>query len=418
MTCARNCRTRVYGFERFYNTKDGEDRSEADDALVVLKEREEWDEDAGISDIYLAIHTPHACRATYATLKDGDLEVGEIAEQLGHSNTKVTNTYQVPQLKRLTAKLKDIDDRTMSVEAFDPTGESPSYVHPERDGSAVRVAFNRNREQAIADFGFVPGVALWSLSELEGDASALELLRQSPSSLIRWHPTHVCPVGNQCPKEVVAKAGGTNRCGICPLAAKCIDHLPAIEAKQRELLERIRTTTVRQEQLERKGVSQGELDLLHREKSMDTKEHLGWKLSAEILRARQRALGDDDKSYHVDQPELVKRQLQLVTRNRTESEFFLERIADSNAFPSLESQEVRARAVRYTRLILAQQGRLKEAALLDVPAHSETVIFASLVKPFLDANRLSLEQLGVVLDEVSRMAALPAVSSSPLLEVN
>lgn len=403
----------LYGFQRFYNRKDGVDRSSTGDSLVVLREREEWPEDAKIYEIYLAIHTPHACRATYATLMDGDLEVAEISEQLGHSNTAVTHTYQVPQMKRLLAKLKAIDARTVSVDTYDPVGESPAYLHPEQKGSSVRTAFETSREQAICDFGFIPGVALWSLSELDGDASTLELLRQSPASVIRWHPTHVCPVGNQCPREVVANTGGMNRCGICPLAAKCIDHLPAIEAKQRELLERIRTNTIRQEQLDKRGGAQPDIDALHRERALDTKEFLGWKLSAEILRKRQREFGEDNKSYHVGQPELVRRQLELVTRNQSESEFFLQRIADSNALPSLESAEVRAKALRYTRLILAKQDRLKEAVLLDVPLHSETTVFASLVKSYVEAKGLSLEELGKALDEVSRATSLTA--AAPLL---
>lgn len=405
----------LFGFQEFYNSKDGANHSQSDDALVLLKEREQYDDDASIADIYLAIHTPHACRATYATLKDGDLEVSEIAEQLGHTSTVVTNTYQVPQMKRLLEKLKAIDERTIGTQAFDVSGDGPEFLHPDRPGSAVRSAFERSREQAISDFGFVPGVALWSLDELNGDSSTLELLRQSPASVIRWHPTHVCPVGNQCPKEVVANAGGMSRCGLCPLAAKCIDHLPAIEAKQRELHERIRTTTIRQEQMEKRGASQSEIDALHRDKQTDTKELLGWKLSSEILRTRQRELGSDDRGYHVDQPELVRKQLELVTRNRPESEFFLQRIADSNAFPSLESSEVRARALRYTRLMLAKQDRLTEAAFLDVPQHSETTVFASLVKPYIEAKGLSLEQLGTVLDDVSRAATLTAATATPLL---
>jgi hypothetical protein len=405
----------LFGFQAFYNRKDGTDRSDSDDALILLRERDEWVEGGTISDVYRAIHTPHSCRATYATLKDGDLEVSEIAEQLGHSNTIVTNTYQVPQIKRLLAKLKAIDARTMEGEAYDPTGESSARLHPERKDSSVRLAFERNREQAIADFRFIPGVALWSLSELDGDASTLNLLRQSPSSIIRWHPTHACPVGNQCPKEVIANTGGMNRCGICPLAAKCIDHLPGIEAKQAELHERIRTAAARQQLLERKGCNQTDIDNLHREMSLDTKELLGWKLSAEILRSAQREFGEGDKTYHVDQPELVRKQLELVTRNRSESEFFLQRIADSNAYPSLESPEVRAKALRYTRLILAKQGRLDEAAFLDVPPHSELTVFASLMKPYVDANGLTLEQVASAVEELPRIVALPSASTTPLL---
>ncbi|SFD62366.1 site-specific integrase [Paracidovorax konjaci] len=403
----------LYGFQKFYNSKEGVDRSGSQDALVLLKERDEWEEGDAISDIFLAIHTPHSCRATYATLKDGELEISEIAEQLGHSNTVVTSVYQVPQLKRLQAKLKSIDEKMLSADTYDPV--TPEILHTERPDSPVRAAFGKDREQAISDFGFVPGVALWSLSELDGDSTTLEILQHSPASMIQWHPTHVCPVGNQCPREVVANAGGMNRCGVCPLAAKCIDHLPAIEAKQRQLLERIRTNTVRQKQFEQSENAQLEIDALHREKSLDTKELLGWKLSAEILRSRLRQLDGDTGGYHVDQPELVRKQLELVTRNRSESEFFLQRIADSNALPSLESPEIRARALRYTRLILASQDRLKEAAFLEVSPHNETVVFASFVKPYIQAKGLSLEQLGAALDEVSKAAALPISNTTPLL---
>lgn len=405
----------LYGLQFFYNSRDGVDRSGDADALVLIMEKEDVDEEGSYYDRFIAIHTPHSCRATYATLKDGDLEVSEIADQLGHSNTVETSHYQVPQLKRLIAKLKGIDDRMLNPEIYDPTGDASVYLHPEDEASSVRVAFSKSREQAISDFGFVPGVAIWSLSELDGDMSTLELLRQSPASAIRWHPTHVCPVGNQCPKEVVANAGGMNRCGICPLAAKCVDHLTGIEAKQTELHERIRTSGIRQRILSERGAAQGDIDALHREMQLDTKELLGWKLSAEILRSRQLDLGSADAGYHVDKPDLVRKQLQLVTRNSAESEFFLQRIADSNAYPSLESAEVRAKATRYTRLILARQGRLEDAALLDVPPHTELSVFASFIRPYVQAKSLTLADLAKAIDSLPSAAALSSPANLPLL---
>jgi hypothetical protein len=207
-----------------------------------------------------------------------------------------------------------------------------------------------------------------------------------------------------------------NRCGICPLAAKCLDHLPAIEAKQTELLERVRTAGARQRLMVERDGLQTDIDALHREMEMDTKELLGWKLSAEILRARQREMGTANAGYHVDQPDLVRKQLELVTRSQSDSEFFLQRIIEANAYPSLESAEVRAKAARYTRLILARQGRLEEAAFLEVPAHSELTVFASMLKPYIDAKSLSLEQLAAAIDEIPRLAVLAAPSATPLLQ--
>lgn len=404
----------LFGFQTFYNSRDGHDRRNSEDALVLLKEKEGWEEGAPPWAIYQPVHTPHSCRSTYATLKDGDLEVSEICEQLGQSNTVVTNRYQLPAFSKLVAKLTSLDARAMGHEIYDASGQGPAYLHPEAEESSVRRAFVKDRAQAMSDFGFVPGVALWSLSELDGDSATLELLRQSPASAIRWHATHVCPVGNQCPKEIVANAGGMSRCGICPLAAKCVDHLPAIEAKQNELHERIRTNASRQRSFEERKAVQGDIDALHKEMQIDTKELMGWRLSAEIVRSRLRELGTG-AGYHVDQPELVRKQLELVTRNDAESAFFLQRISDVNAYPSLESPEVRARAAKYTRLLLARQGRLKDAALLDVPAHDEITVFVSLVKPFIEAKGLTLEQIALAIDELPRLSNLSETSATPLL---
>lgn len=400
----------LFGFQNFFNKKDGIDCSSDINALQLVKAREGASEDALIYDRFFAVHTPHACRATYATLKDGDFEVSEVAAQLGHSNTVVTNYYQVPSFNRLQKKLKLSDTETMGDGDLDPLSKGEQYLHPERAVSDVRKAFERNRDQAISDFGFVPGVALWSLSELDGDKSALDLLRQSPSSLIRWHLTHVCPVGNQCPREVVSNTGGFSRCGICPLAAKCIDHLPGMEAKQNELIERVRTAAAKIKLLIDNGGLQSDIDELHRSMQLDTKELMGWKLSAEILRNMQRESLGNNKNYHVDQPELVRKQLQLVTRSQSEREFFLQRIVESHEYPSLESAEIRAKALRYTRLFLAKQGRLEDAAYLDVQPHTEIAVLASLIKPIVDAKNLSMSEF------LAALEALPQVL--PYNEIN
>jgi hypothetical protein len=66
-------------------------------------------------------------------------------------------------------------------------------------------------------------------------------------------------------------------------------------------------------------------------------------------------------------------------------------------------------------LILAKQGRLDEAAFLDVPPHSELTVFASLMKPYVDANGLTLEQVASAVEELPRIVALPSASTTPLL---
>ncbi|WP_295004588.1 hypothetical protein [uncultured Dechloromonas sp.] len=364
---------------------------------------------------FVTVHTPHATRSTYATLKDGDLEVSEIAEQLGHTQTVTTNHYQVPSKARIVGKLERIEARLKDV-AYDVDGSGAGYIDNEGADSSVRAAFSIDRDKAIQEFGFMPGVALWSLNDLTSDEeSSIELLRRSPSSVIRWHPTHVCPVGNQCPSEIIVRTGGLQRCGLCPLAVKCIDHLPAIAAKKNELKERIRMTALQiQALVTRKGATQSQKDALHRSQSLDAKELIGWQLSSQILHDKMQSMGPHHEGYHADQPEMVKRHLQLITRDSTTAEFFLQRIADSNAYPSLESPEVRARATKYVQIIMARAGREDDAALLDLEPYSELAAFASLIKPMADAKGVGIPAVAEMLSGGKRNE-LGVVSGPSLL---
>lgn len=417
------------GFEYFYNNKSlSAEPSRERLALVTLEPaldvsgscvRRASKRDGSVEYCqlkYSTEHTPHSARSTYATLKDGDLEVTEIAEQLGHRSTIVTNHYQVPTEARVKAKLEGIEAR-MRHATYDVDGVGEGYVDAESAQSSVRQAFAANRDAAIENYGFISGVALWSLGDLASDEeSSIELLRRSPSSVIRWHTSHVCPVGNQCPAEIVEKTGGFQRCGLCPLAVKCIDHLPAIAAKKNELKERIRMAATQLNAIaKRKGSTQSQRDALHRGMNLDAKELMGWELSAQILHDKMGQKGIERDSYHVDQPEMVRRHLELVTRDSSSAEFFLQRIADSNAYPSFESPEIRARATRYVQIILARAGHQEDAVLLDLEPFSELAAFASLIKPMAEAKGLGLSAIADMLGGGNR-TELGITSGPALLE--
>jgi hypothetical protein len=344
------------------------------------------------------INTPHSCRATYATLRDGDFEISEIAEQLGHDSTITTNYYQVPSAKSVKAKLEKFDNDMITFSgAFDSS--YPTYIHAERQDSALQSSFSIDRESAIASYGFISGVSFWSTDDvIADDMDALEILKNSPASSIKWHTTHVCPVGNQCPSDIVVKIGGYRRCGLCNLAAKCVDHLPAISAKKRELIERIRAITRNIKKLEVLGdeSSLNHADALYREKDLDAKEFTGWTLSEEILLHRYKQLAehrDEEVYYHTDSPEIVRKHLQLISKKSSESEFLIQRIADAHAYPSMESKEVRARAGMMVRKLLAKAGRIDEALSIDFVPEDEIQMFVSLVKPMLLAKGFLLEDL-------------------------
>lgn len=164
----------------------------------------------------------------------------------------------------------------------------------------------------------------------------------------------------------------------------------------------------------RKGATQSQKDALHRTQSLDAKELIGWQLSSQILHDKIQSMGAQHEGYHVDQPEMVKRHLQLITRDSTTAEFFLQRIADSNAYPSLESPEVRARATKYVQIIMARAGREDDAALLDLEPYSELAAFASLIKPMADAKGVGIPAVAEMLSGGKRNE-LGVVSGPSLL---
>ncbi|MBF5037959.1 site-specific integrase [Methylophilus sp. 13] len=343
--------------------------------------------------------TPHSCRSTYATLKDGDFEVSEICAQIGHASTVVTNYYQVPSQESIRSKLEKFEKK---LDISKPLGAGDVYIHPEERSSALRKAFNGSKEATLNNFGFIPGISFWSSDQSQDNDDALDLLIDSPASSLKWHSTHVCPVGNQCPSDIVQKIGGNQRCGLCNLAAKCVDHLPGIAAKKNELVERIQSITKRINTLKdlQTQESINIVERLYREQELDAREYTGWTLSEDILSHKLEDLKKLDSNgnlYHVDSPEIVKKHLKLVSRKSNANEFLLQRISDSNAYPTLETSEIRAKSSMLVRKLLAMNNQKELALELEIDPGDEIKVFMSLIKPFAEAHNLGFEDISKLL---------------------
>ncbi len=364
---------------------------------------------------YDAINTLHASRATFLTLRDGSFELEELGNLVGHSNKVATQHYQVPFQHETIEKLKRYDRRLYIGTEVDEALTEHSFVDTQAKNSRVRRAFENSREQAISDFRFIAGTSpIWSLDDSENNLDALKQLRKSSIGVIRWHPTHACPVGNECPKEVIEKIGEKFRCGCCPLAAKCVDHLPAILAKQLELSERIRLTTSRITFIQSEKQPDEEVARLQAQRKLDAQELTGWKIAADILsRELEQWKNDENIRFHADKPEMVTRALNLVSRNSNETQFLLERLVTANAYPSMQSDELRSKASKFTKIILANQGRLKEAALLEIEPYREVATCVGFLTTYMRASRKTLSEISTelqVLSEQTRKLTPPSAA--------
>lgn len=304
----------------------------------------------------LAIHTPHACRATFATNRKGVLELSDAAELLGHANEVLTAHYDKPDEVDLRQRLLE-SDCAIVADYVQFHGEGGVHVRPDKPDSALVKSFARNREATVKAFKFMPPIALWSTEDSKAEATGLKLLREGPMSRIRFRETHICPVGEECPADILEQIGEPKRCGSCPLAMKCVDHLPPIAAKRHQLLERIKYLHRKRGQLQDRGEPAAVLDEVWEAIELEVNELLGWELSEQILeRMRQDATDDGNDRLHVEQPEVVRRHLQKVARSSNTVEFVLQRIADSNAYPSMSTPQVQLAANQMKRKLLAGRG--------------------------------------------------------------
>lgn len=354
----------------------------------------------------LAIHTPHACRATFATNRKGVLELSDAAELLGHGDVVVTAHYDKPGEDDLRERLLESDSAIVS-DYVQFQGESGTHVRADKPDSALVKSFKQNRAATVKVFKFMPPIALWSTDDSKAETDGLKLLKEGPMSKVRFRETHICPVGEECPADILEQIGEPRRCGSCPLAMKCVDHLPAIAAKRNQLLERIKYQHKRLKHLEASGEPTAVLDEVWECIELDVNELLGWQLSEEVLeRMRQDPPEDGNLLLHVEQPEVVKRHLERVTRSSNTAEFVLQRIADSNAYPSMSTPQVQLAASQVKRKLLAGQGL--DALTFDDDGLSDIRGVSSLLA-------LMMKTEGISMTQVATRLSVPTTPAKPLL---
>lgn len=403
----------LWGFEEYFDTKISAENEFVQ--FVYLKDTDE-DQVPDYSETnpknILAISTPHACRATYATNRTGTLETSDVARQLGHSNTIVTMHYTVSTPENIAEKLS-LAEREIQAE-FQQEYSRPTYIRTDVPESALYKNFQANRTETVDKFQFAPSIALWSTEDLTSDFNGIEMLKNSPMSQIRFRETHICPVGEACPADILIKIGEPLRCGICPLAMRCVDHLPAIAAKINQLKMSVRTTIRRADQLANKNEPDSSVDPLYEAAEIDANELVGWQFSHDILlKMLESRAGEPQGEYHIQSPEIVKKHLQLVTTDRSVSEFFLQRIADANAFPTMTDPQIKLVADRYCRYILSGN---YQPSLDDDPV----AILVGFIKTSMEPLGLTISDLAEKIDqyELAREQGHPMILSNQAFMLN
>jgi len=327
---------------------------------------------------------------------------------------QTTATYTKYSGEQLEERLHRSDVALLNEYSIFEVGSGSGYIRADIPDSALVKSFSKNRNRAIENYKFMPSVSLWTIEDaIVDEYDGLALLRDGPMSHIRFRETHICPVGEECPADIIKGIGSAKRCGICPLAMRCIDHLPAIAAKKNQLLERIQYQRGLHKQLQTDGEPVAALDAIWDELQLDINELLGWNFCQETLNsllsdAHQN--GDNEMVFHVDRPDIVRRHLQLVTRQCDATAFLLQRIGESNAFPSMTSPQVQVAAAALRRKFSAGQGLDSIACIQG--SKDDVRVVAAMLGTMMKIGGLSIDDISQLVDE----PIAPLISNTKNLE--
>ncbi|MEM5366471.1 hypothetical protein V4C53_10540 [Paraburkholderia azotifigens] len=355
---------------------------------------------------YITICTPHSSRATFTTNRYGVLEVSETGFIIGHSDSRSTNYYYNPSLKALATRMASAD-ATIHRD-FLPLEEGV-IIRADKPESALVEAFKADRDGTIASFGFMRPFTLWGFQTLDTIAEgAFDQLATNPMSRIVFRETHVCPAGEECPEELVVKTGEAKRCGMCPLAMKCVDHLQAIEAKINLLDERIKFNVAKRAAMEKDKEPLKAINAVWDATNLDANEMIGWKHSKDTLeKIRQEMLASAKHKavYYAFEPEIVKKQLERVTVDASLGLQLATRIIEAGAFPAFntEALDIQARALK--RRLLAGKG---------LPKFDEEIVNASPAVAVTSMLRVIMRELPETFEQIMQSLGEPQPSRPEL----
>lgn len=356
--------------------------------------------------------TPHSARVSVVSHAIGILPADLIGRHwTGQTEATVYHyvvpdeeeTYAEQQRQNLALRQKGYEQGYEAMLRASPGRKGP-YIAADDVNSNLSKSLKVDLEETITAYGCV------SLSFGEESKTGLDVLRDTRAGGAVENKTEICPYGNQCPSEVVTQLKGWKRCGPCHFAVRSVDHLPAITAKIRQVLEGLSEIEVRIAAADNgDDFTADELDAMEQTRDVLAEDLAAWQMAAEVLEVmRQRiAAGKSTKSWHVQKPEIIEKDLRRALFPTDTTEYVLARLRESEVFPMLESPQIRARFDLLRRQLLANTGNSR-AALKTEPPVNPAAECLGLLRSIVAAHHLTLEGLKGMLESDSYLDSIPS----------
>ncbi|WP_028449423.1 hypothetical protein [Chitinibacter tainanensis] len=355
--------------------------------------------------------TPHSARSSVISHTIGLLPADLIGRYLTGQTEATVPHYVVPDEEETFAE-QVRQNLVLKQKGYENGYEEMLKASPRRKGAYIKAdevnsnlsrSLKSNIEETLPAYGCI------SLGFGEANKTGLDILRETRAAGAVENKTEICPYGNHCPSDVVSQLKGWRRCGPCVYAVRSIDHLPAITAKARQVLEglaEIESWIATAENDE--NYSADELDALEQTRDILAEDFVAWQLAVEVLETmRQRiASGASNKSWHIQKPEIIEKNLRQTAFPNNATEYILARLQESEAFPMLESPQIRAKFDLMRRHILANTGNIRAAFNLETCTNPAAELLG-LIRSIVAANKMTLEDLKEMLESDSFLESMP-----------
>jgi len=180
--------------------------------------------------------TPHSCRGTVASHKVTLLPPGAVKDNItGHESLACLFYYvklDFEYLEELIDQNENIDSNSFTdiINGFSQLSQKDLQKN-------IKSVIDSSPETSLEDLGAIS----FSLppNGNERPKSGLIAIQNVNSSQLAFFPTHICPFGGKCPKDVVEDIGEF-MCGTCYYSVKTVDNIPSILAELRKLINQIK----------------------------------------------------------------------------------------------------------------------------------------------------------------------------------
>lgn len=301
---------------------------------------------------FTTMHTPHGLRASVVSIFAPILPPHIIGENItGHVSENMVRYYTV-----IDSDYMDTVKQHNKNLIFGNETRRNNILSIRADGQMSRLR-NAVAASPVIDVLRDYGAFSFANEEMNGEVkSGMNAINGVTLDDIKINPTHICPLGNQCPPEIVSTIGAKS-CGQCHYSIKTIDHLPRILAHCRALSRQFDHVKTQLSHASGGDASEEVLESIEGKLLCLGAELSAWALTAKVLTVNYEQLKD---AVLVNKPEIISQKLLMVAKPDSELENLLVQCDEAIAYPELADSDLHADVAMVRARILAIGGSIEE----------------------------------------------------------